>query len=231
MGKPKEFIKRNWRKWIKGGIALLIGLGMAVGGYFILAAMGFNDAEKTNRILKEAGPWMWVIIAALQVFQVIFIPVSNQVITAPMAMILQDHLLELWLTSWASIWAATLIIYAIGRWGGRRLVGWILGDKEQAERCSRFIARGWAFYPLGMLLPLPDDIVTAVAGMAKMSLPFVAVSAAFTRGIDTACTVFGFGILTRNWWGWLIMGAGMLLLAGGTIILWRIERKKEATSE
>ena len=76
-----------------------------------------------------------------------------------------------------------------------------------------------------MLLPLPDDVITSLAGAAKMNFLFVLICSFFTRGIDTACSVYGFGYLTRFWWGWMLLIIGIILLFLLTFILWKIDRK------
>ena len=82
-----------------------------------------------------------------------------------------------------------------------------------------------------MLLPFPDDVITTLAGTAKMKLWFVMLCAFFTRGIDTACSVYGWGFLTRYWWGWILLGIGISLLILLTILLWKIDKKMRAKKE
>lgn len=214
---------------LKSLLILTIFAALAVGVYLILRACGFATKEDFIRLRDSLGDtiWIWFLIGALQIVQVIFIPISNQIITVPCALVFNDELWKVWLTSWLSIWLATLILYALGRWGGEKILKWLLKDKEQVSRCIRFINRGWIFFPLGMLLPLPDDIVTVLAGTGKMKFWFVAVCSLFTRGIDTAISVWGWGYLTKYWWGWIILAIGIVLLGIGTWLFWKIERKRE----
>lgn len=214
---------------LKSLLIIAIFAVLAVSTYFILRACGFTTKEDFVRLRNDLGDtiWLWIIIGAFQIVQVIFIPISNQIITVPCALVFNDELWKVWLTSWISIWLATLILYVLGRWGGEKILKWLLKDKEQVNRCTRFINRGWIFFPLGMLLPLPDDIVTVLAGTGKMKFWFVAVCSLFTRAIDTAVSVWGWGYLTRYWWGWIILAVGIVLLGIGTWLFWRIQRKRE----
>lgn len=214
---------------LKSLLILAIFAVLAVSTYFILGACGFTTKEDFVRLRNDLGDtvWLWIIIGAFQIVQVIFIPVSNQIITVPCALVFNDELWKVWLASWLSIWLATLILYVLGRWGGEKILNWLLKDREQAERCTHFINRGWVFFPLGMLLPLPDDIVTVLAGTGKMKFWFVALVTFLTRGIDTACSVYGFGFLTRYWWGWVILAAGMVALAVATVFFWKWQKHKE----
>jgi uncharacterized membrane protein YdjX (TVP38/TMEM64 family) len=199
-------------------IKILIIAGLltciAVGAYFLIKAVDIKTLKET---LGDTVIF-WIVVGLLQIFQVIFIPVSNQLITVPMALLFKDDLLKVWITSWVSIWIATLILYFIGRWGGEKLLKWVLSDEDKVNKCKNFLKKGWIYYPIGMLLPLPDDIITVLAGTAKLNILFVIVCSLFTRGIDTGCSVFGFGFLTRYWWGWLILIGGILLLILVTIL-------------
>lgn len=213
---------------LKSLLVISIFAVIAVSVYFILKACGLNTLEDFTALRDRMGDtiWLWLIIGGLQIIQVIFIPVSNQIITIPCALVFNDELWKVWLTSWISIWIATMILYFVGRWGGKKLLSWILSDKEQTERCANWLNKGWIFYPLGMLLPLPDDIVTTLAGTAKMNFLFVAVTSLLTRAIDTACSVYGWGFLTKYWWGWIILIIGIIALIVATFIFWKIERSK-----
>lgn len=219
----------NKKQIVKTIITVLIIAGIAVGCYFILRAFGFTDAEKMNELKNKLGDsfLFWLIVSLLQIFQVIFVPVSNQIITIPLALCFKDELWKVFLVSWLSIWAATLILYFIGRFGGRKLLKWILSDEEEVEKCSNFLKKGWVFYPLGMLLPLPDDIVTVLSGTARFNFWFVFVCSLFTRAVDISISVWGFGFLTQFWWGWLILGVGIVILGLLTYFFFRWQKIKE----
>ncbi|MBO7573177.1 MAG: VTT domain-containing protein [Bacilli bacterium] len=225
----KNFLKKYKGSIIKTIIVLVAIASIAVGVYFILKACGYTTKEDFLALRDRIGSniWFWLIIGFLQVIQVIFIPINNQIITIPCALVFNDELWKVWLTSWISIWIATFILYWIGRSGGKFLLRWILNDKEQTEKCTNWLKRGWFFYPLGMLLPLPDDVITTLAGAAKMKVWFVMLCAFFTRGIDTACSVYGWGFLTKFWWGWVLLGIGIALLILLTFLLWKIDKKRE----
>lgn len=208
-------------------ISILAVIG--VSAFFILRACGFTTAEDFINLRNKLGDSFvfWLIVSLLQIVQVIFIPVSNQIITVPLALCFPiNELWKVFLCSWLSIWVATLILYAIGRFGGGKLLNWLLGDKEQTEKCSNFLKRGWMFYPLGMLLPLPDDIITVLAGTGKMNFWFILGCSFITRAIDVACSVFGLGILTKYWWGYILIGLFFVALIGVSVILFVREKKK-----
>ena len=224
----KAFLQKYKWSIIKTIIVLLIVVAIAVGTYFILRACGFTTTEDFLALRDKMGDniFFWIVIGLLQIVQVIFIPITNQIITVPCALVFNNELWKVWITSWFSIWIATLILYWIGRVGGKAVLKWILNDEEQTERCSNWLNRGWVFYPICMLLPLPDDVVTTLAGTAKMKFLFVAICSFITRGIDTACSVYGFGYLAKFWWGWIILGIGIVGLFLMTFFLWKIDHDR-----
>ena len=229
----KEFLKKYKSSIIKTIIVIAILVAIAVGVYFILRACGFTKAEDYIALKNKFGDSVvfWLIVGLLEIVQVIFVPLTNQIITVPVAMVFNDELWKVWLTAWISIWLATLILYWIGRVGGPKLLKWILNDKEQVEKCTNFLNRGWIFYPIGMLLPLPDDVITTLAGTAKMNFFFVAICSFFTRALDTAFSVFLYGYAVKHPWLWIIIVLGTIGLFVLTFFLWKRDQKKRKELE
>lgn len=210
---------------------LLIAIigSIAILGYFILKWCGFTTTEDFTKLRDTIGDniWFWLIISALQVFQVVFIPISNQIITVPIALLFPNDLWKVFLFSWLGIFIGTIILYFLGRFGGEKVLGWLLGDKNKVDRCTNFLKKGKAFYIIGMLIGfIPDDILTTLAGTSKYNFWYVLLVSALTRAICCFASVWGWGFLTRYWWGWLILGVGLSILLTITIILFVKERKK-----
>ena len=229
----KEFIKKYKSSIIKTIIVIAVLAAIAVGVYFILRACGFTKAEDYIALKNKFGDSVvfWLIVGLLEIIQVIFVPLTNQIITVPVAMVFNDELWKVWLTAWISIWLATLILYWIGRVGGPKLLKWILNDQEQVEKCTNFLNRGWIFYPIGMILPLPDDVITTLAGTAKMNFFFVAICSFFTRALDTAFSVFLYGYAVRHPWLWIVIIVGTIGLFVLTFFLWKRDQKKRKELE
>ena len=224
----KNVLKKYRPQILKTLLLIVIIAAIGVSGYFILRASGFTNQEQFEALRNDLGDsfLFWFIVACLQIFQVIFIPISNQIITVPLALMFPTN--ELWkvfLCSWLSIWFATMILYFIGRLGGQKILAWILKDKEQVEKCTNWLNKGWIFYPLGMLLPLPDDIITIIAGTSHYKVWFIAICSLCTRAIDIACSVWGWGYLTRYWWGWIILAVGIIALGLITWLFYKLQKK------
>ena len=108
---------------------------------------------------------------------------------------------------------------------GPKFLRWLIGDETQAKKCRAFLKKGYIFYPLGMLLPLPDDIITLLSGAARFNIVFVIICAFFTRAIDVFCSVFGFGYLTKFPWGIPLLIVGIVLLIVLTILFKLFDKK------
>lgn len=214
-------------------LILVLGI-IALGTYFILRACGFTTKEDFIKLRDNVGEniWFWGIIVLLQVVQVVFIPISNQIITVPVALLFNNELWKVFLASWLGIVIGTIILYFIGRFGGKKLLNWLLSDKEQADRCVNWLKKGKAFYLVGMFIGfIPDDILTTLAGTSKYNFWYVLVVSIVSRGVCCALSVWGFGYLTHYWWGWLILGVGLSLILLLTIFLIKREKKQTITEE
>lgn len=210
---------------IKSLIILVVFGVIAISVYFTLKACGFTTKDDFMRLRDNLGDsfLFWLVVGLLQIIQVIFIPISNQLITGSLALIFPiEELWKVFLASWLSIWLSTLILYVIGKYGGLKLFKWLVESDEKVEKYTKFINRGKMFYPLGCLAPIiPDDLITILAGAGKMNFWFVMISAFITRAIDVACSVWGVGILGKSWVGWLILAIGYSILIAISIIYFK----------
>lgn len=213
---------------------MLVGIIVAIAGlaYLVLRLCGFTTVDDFKNLRDNLGDSFvfWVVIVALQVVQVVFIPISNQIVTVPVALLFPNELWKVFLSSWAGIFIGSVILYLIGRFGGQKILGWILSDKEKAESCSEWMKKGRVFYPMGMLIPfVPDDVLTTLAGTAKFKFWYVLSVVAVTRGICCAFSVWGWGYLTQFWWGWIILVVALV----GLLVLtyWLFKRMMKPKKE
>lgn len=223
-------MKKKVLKIILKSLIVIAIIGAIAGiGYLVLRLCGFTTVEDFTRLRDELGDtiWFWAIIVALQVFQVVFLPITNQIITVPIAILFNNELWKVFLSSWIGIFIGTIILYFIGRFGGDKILSWVLSDKESAKKCEEWLKKGKAFYVSGMLIPfLPDDVLSTLAGTSKYNIWFVLIVSAITRGICCAFSVWGFGYLTQWWWGWLILVIGLILLLLATFLIWKWQQRK-----
>ena len=123
----KETSKKILGTITKCLLLLLIFAIIGVSAYFCLKGCGLTTTDDFIKLKNELGDsfLLWFIIGCLQIIQVIFIPITNQIITVPIAFVFNDDLLKVFFTSWISIWLATLVLYFLGRWGGDKILKWL----------------------------------------------------------------------------------------------------------
>lgn len=211
---------------------LLIGIIACVAGitYLILYLTGFTTAEKLQQLKDDMGEsiWFWSIIVLLQIIQTVFLPISNQLITGATAILFANQLWKVWLSAAIGISIGSFILYLIGRFGGQRVVAWLLGDKEKVEKLRAGMRKGKGFYVIGMFIPfIPDDILSTLAGVAKYNVWFALVVTVTARFVCTAFTTWGIGLLTQYWWMWIVLAVGILLMILATYLTYKITFKKE----
>ena len=199
-------------KTVLKALLFLLVVGIMAGlVYGLMALLGVSTIEGLREIVNGYGFLAYGIIVLLQVLQVVFIPVSNQIITIPAIAVL--GVFPAFICSWIGIEIGTIILYLIGRFGGGKLLAWLLSDKTKAEKFGELVKTRKLFYPVAMLIGvIPDDLITTLAGVGRLNFWYVLVISIITRGICTATTVFSFGILTQTWWGIIILCLGVLIL-------------------
>ena len=194
--------------------------------YLIMHLTGIDTINGLQEFCNKHKEYSYTIIIFLQIVQVVFIPISNQIITIPAIAVL--GVVPAFVCSFIGIEIGTIILYFIGRYGGGKFLQWLLGDKEKAEKIKNLVNSRRLFYPVGMLIAIiPDDLLTTLAGVAKMNFWYVFIVSAITRALCIAYTVFGIGFLSSTWWGMTIFGVVTVgIIALGYLII-RYEPKIE----
>jgi len=179
--------KETKNSLIKLLIATVAVTAVCVGAYFLLKLLKLDDLETLKKVCNNSV-WGAMVFILLQIFQVLFLPVGNMAFTVPGAIIFGAT--KGFFITWIGVGVGSIIMYYVGRYGGGKLLDWIVG-KEKGEHYKEFIARGRYLLPALLLVPIfPDDIVCASAGMAKINAVYFWILIFITRGIDTFCTCF-----------------------------------------
>ena len=207
-------------------IIVIVIAVMASAVYGLMVALGVNTIDGLREAVAQYGWWAYAIIVVLQIIQVVFIPISNQIITIPAIAVI--GVWPAFFCSWIGIEIGTIALYLIGRYGGGPLLRWLISDKDKVDKFKKMVTERKLFYPVGMLIGvIPDDLLTTVAGVARISFWYVLIVSIVTRGICVLTTVFGFGILTQTWWGIVILAIGSVLIAVAGYIFLRYEPQIE----
>lgn len=232
MSKIKSWIKDNKSTILKFLLLIVIIAVIGVSTYFILRACGFTTVEDFTRLRNELGDtiWFWGIIVLLQIIQVVFIPISNSLISAPIAVIFNNELWKVFLSSWIGICIGTIILYLIGKYAGGKLLKFVLGDPEKAEKLKGFMKQGKAFFVIGDVIPvIPNDVLTVLAGMSGYGFIFTFIVTLITRAICIATTVWLFGyMITYPWLIAVLVALIIFMIFAGIYVTKRsIKRQKQ----
>lgn len=175
------------KSFLKLFVATVGVVAICVGAYLLLKLLKLDDIATLQKICNN-NIWGAVIFILLQIFQVVFLPIGNLAFTVPGAIIFGAT--KGFFITWIGVGIGSVIMYYVGRYGGGKLLNWIVG-KEKGEHYKKIIAQGKYLLPALLLIPIfPDDIVCASAGMAKINAVYFWILIFITRGIDTFCTCF-----------------------------------------
>ena len=215
------------RKLLTKILLIVVVIAVMAGAvYGLMVALGVNTIDGLSDAVAQHGCWAYAIIVVLQVVQVVFIPISNQIITIPAIAVI--GVWPAFFCSWLGIEIGTVALYLIGRYGGGTLLRWLLSDQTKVDKFKQAVTERKLFYPVGMLIGvIPDDLLTTVAGAAHISFWYVLIVSVLTRGVCVFATVFGFGVLTQTWWGVMILAIAIVLIATAGYIFLRYEPRIE----
>jgi membrane protein DedA with SNARE-associated domain len=130
-------------------------------------------------VLDVIGALGYVGLALLLIAENLFPPIPSEVVLPLAGFLVGRGDLNLWGAVFAATFgsvAGALILYGLGRWGGRRLVlrygKWLRVDEEGLKRAEGWFRGYGDWVVLGArVVPVARSIVSIPAGTAKMPLP------------------------------------------------------------
>ena len=164
--------------------------------YLILKKAGiiskFNNLAELKRIILSAGVLSYGLFAILQFLQVTLIPLPSSVTT--LAGVIIFGAWSAFIISLLSILLGSLVAYLFGRFFGKNILPWAVGESKASE-IENLMAKGKIAFFLMMLFPFfPDDVLCIMAGVSHMNFKFFLVTNLITRTIG----LFIFCILGSN---------------------------------
>jgi len=232
----KKWLKKNKKTILK--TLLIIAIIGAIAGttYGILYACGFTSVDKFKELKEKLGDNLgfWSIIVLLQIIQSVFIPISNSLISFPVSMIFNNEIWKVFLSSFIGIFIGNVILYYIGRFGSGKLLKFVIGDQEKADKFKIFMQSSKSFYLIAGICPIiPSDVCNVLAGIAKYDALFVIISTFITRAICVSTTCYLAGYITRYPW---VIAILVVLLVGMCVLAYfttkkALQRNKENTTQ
>ncbi|MBR6778916.1 MAG: TVP38/TMEM64 family protein [Clostridia bacterium] len=196
---------------------LLLFVAVAAAIYAFLKSTGLwikvNSMDKIKAIVESGGAFSFVIFIILQILQTTILQIPAFFVTVAGALVFGRW--QTFIMSYIAVMIGSLIMFWIGRKGGKKFLNWLVGEEESQKWQTR-MSHGKYLFLLMMLFPMfPDDILCVVAGMTNMSFSFFFWTNLIARGLGIACTIFfGSGaIIPFSGWGLIAWGGIILFIA------------------
>lgn len=172
---------------LKSLLFVVVLIGVCVGAYFLLKALGLDNIETLRQIANQGflGAFIYVL---LQIFQVIFIPINTTIFTIPAIVLFGP--VKAFIISWIGCALGSICMFLIAKIWGIKVLKWIVGE-DKSIKYANLLKKGKYLLPIFLLIPIfPDDIMCASAGLGKINFYYFCIVIIITRAIDTACTCF-----------------------------------------
>ncbi len=197
-----------------------------------------NMAQWVLDVVSSLG---YLGLALLLIAENLFPPIPSEIVL-PLAGFLVDRGD---LNMWGALVAATtgsvlgaVVLYSLGRWGGRRLVlrygSWLRVDEDKLDRAEGWFRRyGDVLVLFARVVPIARSIVSIPAGTAKMPLVRFVILTSIGSAIWNALLIGTGMILGANWsmvqnWVGSYSNAVLILAAvGAAYLLLRYFRRSE----
>ena len=149
----------------------------------------------------------WIFIA-LQFVQVLFLPIPATISILAGLLLFQPHQVVLY--SMIGIMPASIIMFFFGRYAGRGMVNWIIGEETTNKYLTMIKGKDVSLLTVMFLMPfLPDDTLCVVAGLSTMKFWYFTIVIFITRMILCLFSVY-------------IMGSGVIPFSGGGMLIWAV---------
>lgn len=185
-------MKINIKKTIIRALITLAVLGLLILiGYFIFKSLGLTNIskEQLQEKLSSYGALAPLAFIVLSFLQVTFIPIPSIV-----TILVGNYLFGFWLSllySFIGIILGSLNAFFLGRVFGKKVVYWIVGDKDLVEYyLSKLKNRETILLFFMFLLPMfPDDALCGIAGITKIETLVFVIIQIITRFVSITATL------------------------------------------
>lgn len=196
------------KKWLKLTLTLIIMIGLTAALYFA----GFKS-DWIQPIVDKAGVWGYFVYLIIQIVVttlLCFVPATTFTFTLLSVQIF--GVMGGLFISIIGCWISSIIMFLIGKYGGVKLVDWIVGKEDRIKAQNLVSARATVLIPVMLACPFfPDDAICMISGLTSMNIWYFSIMALLTRSIGIATTALLGNGYTLNY----IQNA-----LGNNIVLW-----------
>jgi membrane protein DedA with SNARE-associated domain len=188
-------------------------------------------------VLGDVGQWVldvigalgYVGLALLLVAENLFPPIPSEVVLPLAGFLVGRGDLSLWGAIFAATFgsvAGALVLYALGRWGGRRLVlrygKWLRVDEAGLKEAEGWFRRYGDWVVLfARIVPVARSIVSIPAGTMKMPVPRFLLLTTLGSAVWNSVLIGAGVVLGANWQavsGWMGSYSDVVLIVGAAAV-------------
>lgn len=172
-----------------------------------------NSIEKIKTIVESGGVFSFLIFMLLQILQTTILQIPSIIVTVAGSIIFGRW--TAFILSFISVMIGSVIMFWIGRKGGKRFLNWFIGEQKTQEWTDKLTNGKYLFFLMMMFPFFPDDILCCVAGLTNMSFGFFVLTNIIARALGIGCAVFfGSGaVIPFTGWGLVVWGIILIVIA------------------
>ena len=168
-----------------------------------------------ERFLQRAGIYMPYIYIALQIVQVLFLPIPG-VLSIFVGIKLFGTFLAV-IYSFLGIALGSILAFWVGRKWGNKAVAWLIGEENLLLWQKRIQGKDHLLLTAMFILPFfPDDILCFVSGVSTMSARYFIIMMLIARAVGVFSTAYSVDLIPFDtWWGvvlWTIVLVPIIIL-------------------
>lgn len=203
------------REWVKshkkqiGQMIIALVIGVVVSGLFLLifyltGVFYWDNGFKFNAELLESlrnTPWLYLVFIGIMAISGTILcmnPVGSGVFVW-LGIALFGANWKCFLATLSGCLLSYVMIDALGRIGGSKLIIKIFGESEYENTHKMINEKGVVYVPIMYLLPIfPDDFICLVVGSMKMKWWLHMIFALVGKSVGIATVVFGVSIIPKD---------------------------------
>jgi len=167
----KQFCKDNKVRLIKLSIVLLVVTGFTLGCFFLFQHLGLLNKNSFNAAMADKGAWIYVIFVLLFIVQAmcLFMIPGNTTLFVSIGYLMFGNFWVVLLMCIVGVWLSGIILFFIGRFGGRRVIYWMFPKEQVDKKLDWITQKGTTTLPVLFIIPfMPNDMLCMVCGASKL---------------------------------------------------------------
>ena len=190
-------------------LLIAFGVGVIISGIFLLifyltGVFYWDNGFKFNTELLESlrnTYWLYIVYVLIEAVGCVLLcmnPIGSGVFVW-LGIALFGANWKCFLAAFAGCWLAYVMIDALGRFGGSKLIIKIFGEDDYRKTEELLNEKGLTYVPIMYLLPVfPDDFICLVVGSMKFKWWLHMIYAAVGKSVGIATVVFGVSIIPKE---------------------------------